>query len=125
MPPVGVVAEQVKKNQDPGIGDAAAVFHIANRSIDIPRAAVNAPLVGLQGQGTVGFDRSLNLTVIAAPLGDWRDQMRQAKIPIIGDVLGAVQQLLNSVQGVLLYQFRVTGTVDQPIKTFCSRPDHQ
>lgn len=122
VPPVGVVAQQVKQNQDPGIGDAAAVFHIANRTIDVPRAAVNAPLIGLQGQGTVGFDRSVYLTVLAAPLGDWRDQMRQAKIPVVGDLLGAVQQLLNTVQGVLLYQFRITGTIDHPIKSFIPAP---
>lgn len=122
VPPVGLVTQQIKQNQDPGIGDAAAVFHIADRSIDLPRAAVNAPLIGLQGQGTIGFDRSLDLTVVAAPLGDWRDQMRRAKIPVIDDVLGAVQQLLNTVQGVLLYQFRVTGTVDHPIKTFVPAP---
>lgn len=122
VPPVGVVASQVKQNQEMGTGDAAAVFHIANRTIDLPRAAVSAPLIGLQGQGTIGFDRSIYLTVMAAPLGDWRDQMRQAKIPIVGDVLGAVQQLLNGVQGALLYQFRITGTVDHPIKSFIPAP---
>jgi hypothetical protein len=122
VPPVGAVAGQLKQNQELGIGDAAAVFHIANRLIDLPRAAVSAPLMGLQGQGTVGFDRSLYLTIVAAPLGDWRDQMRQAKIPIVGDVLGAVQQLLNTVQGALLYQFRVTGTVDHPIKSLIPAP---
>lgn len=122
VPPVGAVAEQVRNNQDLGIGDAAAVFHIANRSIDLRRAAVNAPLVGLQGQGTIGFDRSLSLTVVAAPLGDWQDKMRQAHIPIVGDVLAAVQQLLNGVKGVLFYQFRVTGTIDHPTKTLVPAP---
>lgn len=122
VPPVGAVAEQVKQNQELGIGDAAAVFHVADRLIDLRRAAVNAPLIGLQGQGTIGFDRSLFLTIVAAPLGDWRDKMRQANIPVVGDVLGAVQQLLNGVQGVLFYQFRVTGTVDHPIKTLVPAP---
>lgn len=122
VPPVGVVATQVKQSADPGVGDAAAVFHIANRTINLPSAAVNAPLVGLQGQGTIGFDRSIYLTIIAAPLGDWRDKMRQARIPVVGDVLGAVQQLLNTVQGVLLYQFRVTGTVDHPVKSLIPAP---
>ena len=122
VPPVGVVASQVKQTDDPGVGDAAAVFHIADRTINLPSAAVNAPLVGLQGHGTIGFDRSIYLTIIAAPLGDWRDKMRQANIPIVGDVLGAVQQLLNGVQGVLLYQFRVTGTVDHPIKNLIPAP---
>lgn len=122
VPPVGLVATQVKQTGNLGVADAAAVFHVAHRKIDLPSAAVNAPLVGLQGHGTIGFDRSLYLTIIAAPLGDWRDKMRQAKIPIIGDVLGAVQQLLNGVQGVLLYQFRVTGTVDHPIKSLIPAP---
>jgi len=108
------VATNVKKDQDVGAGDAAAVIHVGQRKIYLQNAAVNSPLLGLQGSGTIGFDRSLDLSVVAAPLGDWRDHMRDAGAPGVGDVLGAVQQFLNSAQGALLYQFRVTGTTSAP-----------
>jgi hypothetical protein len=122
VPPVGVVAQQLQRPERLGAGDAAAVFHIADQAITLQSAAVNAPFIGLQAQGTIGFDKSIFLTVVAAPLGDWRDQMRRANIPIVGDVLGAIQHLLNTVQGVLFYQYRVTGTLEHPVKTLVPAP---
>lgn len=122
VPPVGVVASQVQRPERLGTGDAAAVFHIADETITLKSAALSAPFIGVQGQGTIGFDKSIFLTLVAAPLGDWRDQMRQAGIPLAGDILGAVQQLLNTVQGALFYQFRVTGTLEHPVKTLIPAP---
>ncbi|HSU66286.1 MAG TPA: hypothetical protein VLJ39_05425, partial [Tepidisphaeraceae bacterium] len=122
VPPVGVVATQVKRQEELGVGDAAAVFHVADKTITLQNAAVNAPLIGLQGNGTVGFDGSIFLTIVVAPLGDWRDRMKQANIPVVGDILGTIQQLFNTVQGVLLYQFRVTGTITHPIKDVIPAP---
>jgi hypothetical protein len=122
VPPVGAVAEQVQRPERLGIGDAAAVFHIADETITLKSAALSAPFIGVQGEGTIGFDKSIFLTVVAAPLGDWRDQMRQAHIPLAGDILGAIQQLINTVQGVLFYQYRVTGTLEHPIKTLVPAP---
>lgn len=122
VPPVGVVAEQVRRQEQLGIGDAAAVFHIADQVITLKSAALSAPMIGLQGMGTIGFDRSLFLMIVVAPLGDWRDQMRQAGIPLVGDVLGAIQQFLNTVKGTLFYQFRVTGTLGRPVKSLIPAP---
>lgn len=122
VPTVQEVASQVRPPDQLSTGDAAVVFHIANRSITVQNAAVNSPLLGLQATGTVGFDKTIFLTVVAAPLGDWRDRMKRAQIPIVGDILGAVQKLLNDVQGVLLYQFRVTGTLAHPVKSIVPAP---
>lgn len=122
VPAIDAVVQGVKRPEELGTGDAAAVFHAADQTITLESAAVNSPLMGLQGTGTIGFDGSLYLTIVAAPLGDWRDKMRQANIPVVGDILGAIQQLFNTVQGVLLYQFRVTGTITHPFKTVIPAP---
>lgn len=122
VPAVRDVASRVRKPEDLGTGDAAGVVHIERETISLESAAINSPLLGLQGRGTIGFDKSLDLTVVAAPLGDWRDRMRQAGIPVVGDVLGAVQQLLNTAQGALLYQFRVTGSLSKPANALIPAP---
>jgi len=122
LPAVQDVAQNVKRTNQLGTGDAAAVVRVANRVINIQNAAVNSSLLGIQGIGTIGFDKSLDLTLVAAPLGDWRDKMRQAGIPVVGDVLGAVQQLFNTAQGVLLYQFKVTGTTSKPVVNLVPAP---
>jgi hypothetical protein len=122
LPAVHDVAQNVKRTDQLGTGDAAAVIHVGNGSINLQNAAINSPLLGLQGTGTIGFDKSLDLTVVAAPLGDWRDKMRQAGIPAVGDVLGAVQKLFNAAQGLLLYQFKVTGTTSKPVANLVPAP---
>jgi hypothetical protein len=122
VPPLHEVATGVRKTDELGVGDAAGVFHIANQMITLDSAAINSPLMGLQGSGTIGFDKSIDLAIVAAPFGDWRDKMAEAGIPIVGDILGAVQQLLNTAQGALLYQFRVTGTASNPVKSVVPAP---
>jgi len=122
VPTVSEVAQQVKKPEEFGTADAAGVVHIARRVATLENGAISAPLLGLQGSGTIGFNRSLNLTVVAAPLGDWRDRMRQAGVPVVGDVLGALQKILNTAQGALLYQFRVEGTLTKPAVALVPAP---
>jgi AsmA-like protein len=114
VPAVKNVASHVRKPEELGTGDAAGVFHVENNKITLDSAAINSPLLGLQGHGTVGFDKTLDLTVVAAPLGDWRDRMKQTGVPLVGDVMGGVQQLMNAAQGTLLYQYKVTGSVSHP-----------
>jgi hypothetical protein len=122
VPTVHEVASQVKHSEELGDGDAAGIAHVAHQVLSLKNVALNSPMLGLQGSGTIGFDKSLDMTVVAAPLGDWRDKMRQAGIPVVGDVLGSIQHLLNTAQGALLYQFRVTGTVTHPIKAVIPAP---
>jgi hypothetical protein len=111
------------------VDDAAAVFDIADGQIVLRDAAVNAPVLGLQGGGTMGFDGKVNLDVVAAPLADWKEKLRDTKVPIVsnvaGEVAGAIQKILNSATGTLLYQFRIAGdtkkveilTVPTPVLT--------
>jgi hypothetical protein len=98
-------------------GEAAAMFDIANSQVQISSAAINSPALGLQGSGTVGFDGQLDLNVIAAPLGDWQQKVKETGIPlvsaVVGDIAGQLQKVVNSASE-LLYQFHVTGTLAQP-----------
>ncbi len=114
VPAVKNVASHVRKPEELGTGDAAGVMHLENNKITLDNAAISSPLLGLQGHGTIGFDKTLDLTVVAAPLGDWRDRMKQTGVPVVGDLAGGVQQLLNAAQGTLLFQYKVTGSVGHP-----------
>jgi hypothetical protein len=61
--------------------------------------------------------KELDLRVVAAPLADWRENLKSTKIPIVSNVAGALagglQKMLNVATGVLLYEFRVQGSVDR------------
>ena len=106
-----------------GTADAAGVVHVENNTVTLENAAISSPLLGLQGHGTIGLDKTLNLTVVAAPLGDLRDRMKQTGVPLVGLVsAAAVQQLMNAVQGTLLFQYRVTGTMGNPSETVVPAP---
>jgi hypothetical protein len=100
-------------------GEAAGTFRLESGKVVFDNAAVSSPALGLIGSGTVGFaeDKSLDLRVVAAPLGDWRDRIKQTKIPIVSDVVGEVvgglQRLVNTATSTLLYEFRVSGTLKQ------------
>jgi hypothetical protein len=94
------------------LGDAAASFEIGNGELKLTNVAVSSSVLGLQGSGTVNlFDLRINGDVVAAPLADWKEKLNQTHIPLIGDVAGGIQKMLNTATGSLLYAFRVTGTL--------------
>jgi hypothetical protein len=98
--------------------EASGVFHIHDRWIHLKQVAVSSPVLGLQGDGWIGFNKQMKFNGIAAPMADWKHQMKRLRIPIIsgiaGEVLGGVQGLLNVASRTMLYELRVTGTVSQP-----------
>jgi hypothetical protein len=100
------------------LSEAAALFDVRDRRLQLDQVAISASAVGVQGSGTVTFDGGLDLSVIVAPLGDWRERMKKTGLPIVsdvaGEVVGAIQQLLNTATSQLLYQFRVEGTAKDP-----------
>jgi len=110
--------------KEPGVCDAAAVFHIANRVITLEQAAVNSPSLGIQGTGTITFDKQLDLQVVATPIGNLKAAID--KVPIVGQVAGAVvgvvQGALRSAAGSLLYQYRITGPASNPQKQLIAAP---
>jgi hypothetical protein len=100
------------------VGQAAGVFTIHDRVVELTNAALSAPVLGVQGAGKVTFDGNLDLRVVAAPLADWKDQMKRTRIPLVsdvaGEVLGALQKMVNTATKTLLYEFHVTGTTREP-----------
>jgi hypothetical protein len=98
-------------------GDAAAEFTLGGGKVKLTNAAVNSPMLGLQGGGTIDLrdHGRLDLDIVAAPLADWRERLKALNIPVVGDVVsvvaGGVQKLLNTATGTLLYEFRAEGPV--------------
>jgi len=100
------------------VGQAAGVFKIHDRVVELTNAALSSPVLGVQGAGKVTFDGNLDLRVVAAPLADWKDQIKRTRIPLVsdvaGEVLGALQNMVNTATKTLLYEFHVTGTTREP-----------
>lgn len=119
VPVVDEISGSTKvKNNALTAGQAAAVFEIKNQVVELKQAAISSPVLGVQGSGKIGFDGQLNLTAVAAPLADWKDQLKRTKIPIIsdvaGEVAGGIQKIINTASQTLLYEFKVTGNAKQP-----------
>src|SRR5205085_4559840 len=68
------------------VGQAAGMFHIDGQIVHFDKAAVSAPVLGLQGTGQIHFDTRLDFRVVAAPLADWKQKLQKTKIPLIGDI---------------------------------------
>jgi hypothetical protein len=118
IPALGEVAKRAGGGREMTVGEAAGVFEVADRRVLLRSAAVSSPALGVQGSGTIGFDKQLDLNIIAAPLGDWRDKLKATRVPIVsdvaGEVAGALQTLVNTATRGLLYEFRVTGPSSHP-----------
>jgi hypothetical protein len=118
LPVLGHVAERVGRSSQLTVGEAAGRFEVKDRQINLTKAAVQSPALGLVGSGSIGFDQSLDLKVIAAPLGDWRERLKRGGIPLLsdaaGEVFGAIQKVVNTATSTLLYEFHVKGTLKQP-----------
>jgi hypothetical protein len=109
---------KVNDNEAMTVGYAAGAFTIHDRVIEFPRVAISAPVLGVQGSGRATLDGQLDFDVVAAPLADWKDQLKRTNVPIVsdvaGEVLGGVQKLINTATKTLLYEFHVTGRVGEP-----------
>jgi hypothetical protein len=114
IPVVKQAAGKVAKPDQPMVGQAAGLFAIHDEVVVLKRCAVGNPFFGLQGSGTIGFDKSLDLQVVAAPLGDWQDALKAQKVPVLDDIAGAIQQVINGAQRTLLWDIRIQGTTTDP-----------
>lgn len=119
LPILKRVVDQVKVAREAlTAGEAAARFEVESQTVRLRRAAINAPVLGLQARGTIKFDGTLDLNVIATPLADWKEKVSGTNIPIVSDVAGAVagtvQRGVNAATRNFLYQFSVTGPVSDP-----------
>lgn len=118
LPLLGEVARRAGGGRAMTVGEAAGVFDVANQRILLRSAAVSSPALGVQGSGTITLDRQLDLNLVAAPLGDWRDKVKGTNIPLVsnvaGELAGALQKIVNVTASNLLYEFRITGTTGSP-----------
>lgn len=118
LPLLGEVARRAGGRRAMTVGEAAGVFEVADQKILLRSAAVSSPALGVQGSGTITLDRQLDLSLVAAPLGDWRDKMKGTNIPLVSDIAGelagALQKVVNVTASNLLYEYRITGTTSEP-----------
>ena len=119
IPGLGEIAKEAGGGREMTVGEAAGSFSVDGRTITLRNTAVSSPALGLYGSGKIQTEKkALDLQVVAIPLGDWKDKMKQTNVPVLSDVagelIGAVQGLLNTATRELLYEFRVTGSVRSP-----------
>lgn len=118
IPLLGEIVKRAGGGREMTIAEAAGVFDYADRRIVLRSAAVSSPALGVQGSGAISLDRQLDLNLVVAPLGDWRDKMKQTNVPVLsdvaGEVAGALQKVVNTAASQLLFEFRVTGTTGKP-----------
>ena len=94
------------------VGEIAATFDIAHQVVDVSRIGANSPALGISGNGTIGFDQSVNMIFVATPLADWGKDVRNAGLldQAGAAIIGKVQDVVNGLQRAI-YQFRVTGHI--------------
>jgi hypothetical protein len=115
---IRAAASKVSKPDQDLDGEAAGIFSIRNETVTLENCAVGNPMFGLEGSGTIGFDKKLNLHAAAAPLGDWREGLKRSGVPVLedvaSDIAGSIQQLFASAQGTLLWDIHISGTTSAP-----------
>lgn len=121
VPLVAKLLEQAHMSSEGAtLTEAAARFHVADATIHLDDAVFGSTAVGVQGGGTVGFDGQVALDMTVVPLGSWRERVQGAGVPLIGGALaslaGKVQSAFGSASAAL-YQFRIGGTVQDPVLT--------
>ncbi len=96
---------------------AYARFNVRNESVRLERVAVSSNAVRIRGEGKVGFDESLDLSLYIVGSGDWGKGLKQTGIPVVSDVAGLLAGSAQSIIRGVTTQFtsmKVTGTVSKP-----------
>ncbi len=115
---IRAAANPVAKPEQSLDGQASGLFDIRDKVVTLKSCTVGNPMFGLIGSGTVGFDNTVDVNVVAAPLGDWAEALCKSKVPIL-DVVGSslvspIQAMFNTAQRTLLWDIRVRGTTSAP-----------
>ncbi len=118
VPVVAELLEAVKVGAEAAtVSTATSAFSIRDREVKLSDLSLGSPAVGMHGHGEVGFDGRVELDVVVAPLGDWKEKLEGTGVPIVGGALaaiaGAVQSLFTEASSIV-YEFRVTGTLGDP-----------
>jgi hypothetical protein len=108
------ILEQLDLGEVVVVGDAAVVsFNIADRVVNITKGLVSAPVLAIEGNGTVGFDGALALKVIAADTSA-KPYQDVAGSDVAGRIIGAIDNTLNAAGRHGLYEVRAGGTIQNP-----------
>jgi hypothetical protein len=114
VPVLRAIARDLKAKEAAIVSDAAAQFHVADKKIRFDRAVISAPVLGVEGTGTIDFDGNMEFhKVTALAGGDWKRNTGEATP--VGQVVGKIQTALNEVTRAVWYDLDVTGTVNAPI----------
>lgn len=115
---IRAAAAKVSHPDQPLDGQAAGLFSIRDETVTFDNCAVGNPLFGLQGSGTIKFNKSLDFNVVAAPLGDWSVALKRSHVPIIDNIgssiAGGIQQLFDGAQRAILWDIHITGSTKAP-----------
>jgi hypothetical protein len=118
IPVLKDVLANSKESNAATVGEAAAKFSIAHQRVHFQQAAASAPAIGVQGHGELGFDGTVNMSFIVTPLADWHEKLASTNVPILNSIgamiVGKAQKVVNVAESVVLYQYRVTGTIKDP-----------
>jgi len=117
VPVMQDILQRINLERAATASDASSYFTLAKRTFQLSDASVTSLTLGVEGNGTVGFDGKLDLRVIVNALSDWEERIKQLNTPVTdvaGRIAGAVQQGFNTVAKTLLYQLHVGGTVQKP-----------
>src|ERR1700722_10562128 len=98
------------------VGSAGAIFTLKNTTLHFSKLAVSSPLIGVQGYGDIGINppNALNLNLVLAPLGSWKEKLNGTGIPLLGKLAGKVENAVEKVSQNVLYNFHVTGVAAKP-----------
>jgi hypothetical protein len=96
------------------VGKLDANFTLGDSQAKFSKLNVSSGAVGMEATGAIGFNGDLDLNAVIAPLADWKAKVQSTGVPIIGDIAGGLQKLMNTATGTLLYAYRITGTVSKP-----------
>jgi hypothetical protein len=115
IPVMQRIADSVSVKHATTVGEAAGQFRLRDNKIHFDRVLANSPALGVEGAGDVGFDGTLDLKLVANPLGQWGERVGD-----LGDgwgvasILGKAQKGLDAATRVALYEVNVKGTTAKP-----------
>jgi hypothetical protein len=116
IPAFGEIASQAKLDLSSAgrVGEAAAIFDVGQGQVQFSKLVVSSPVLGIQANGKLGMDGTLDFHNIVTPLGNWKEKLSNSPIPLLGQFVGQVQDSLGKLTQKYLYSFHVTGTIWDP-----------
>lgn len=118
MPVLSPIADFLHIGQGAFVAnDAFGHFKIEKQTLGFDRMAVSTSLLRIRGQGSIGFDQTLDLKVYADSASNWQRDIERTGVPVFSKFVGVVFGGTQSIIGSVSKQFTtlsVTGTVAKP-----------